>query len=86
MGVSYTIINYIKEPPKTLFELFRPCTFEEVWLRVCLDPKEPTFSGLLLMTSSYKPFKNGRLRGLKVGFRLKGLLAFAAWIISGLRC
>ena len=29
------------------------------------------------MTSSYKPFEKGRLRGVKAGLRLKGLLAFA---------
>ena len=32
-----------------------------------LGPKEPTFLGLVMMSSFYKSLKNGRLFGVKVG-------------------
>ena len=38
-----------------------------------MDPEEPTFSGFLIMNSLYKSLEQGRLFGVKVGFRVQDL-------------
>ena len=51
------------------------CVGLGVEFRACLDPKKPTFSGLLIMSSLHKSLKKVGFLGVRVGFRALGFRA-----------